>query len=67
MLFTGVVDAAKNTAGIDLLTDFDLENDADRGIDGVFFRVAPGQPISDNVNDDNPGWPRFAPCLTRCG
>src|SRR6185437_500139 len=42
MLFAGVIDAAQDTAGLDLLSDFDFENHPDGRIDRIFLRIAPG-------------------------
>ena len=40
MLFAGVIEAAQDAAGIDLLPDFHFEDHADRRIDRIFLGVA---------------------------
>ncbi len=39
MFFAGVIDAAQDTARIDLLAYFDFEDDTDGRVDGVFLGV----------------------------
>jgi len=38
-LIARMIDAAEDTAGVDLLANFDFQDDPDRWIDGVFFRI----------------------------
>ena len=42
IVFTSVIQAAENTAGVDLLTHLDFEDDADGGVDGILFGIAAG-------------------------
>src|ERR1700722_12240076 len=40
IVLTGVIQAAENAAGVDLLPNFDLEDHADSGVDGIFLGIA---------------------------